>query len=540
MKILLLCTALFFAVNSNAQTVIFQDDFESGSGNWTFSGTGTNGWVVNNAYAGYPSLIPDTPPQPGSFNGGTQSNYMHIMNSDVCSFLSVCNANFDTGSTSNSTASSISISTAGMSNVSLDFWYLCVGQPGSAQGAVSYSLDGGITWTNLAQYSGVNSWTQETITNPSFDGVADLRIQFSWINSNAGADPAFSVDQIVVSSSLATSNSLTTVDDVAPGSWCEGTQTTLSVNYTSTGTWNPANNFNVELSDETGSFASPTVIGSVASTMSSGSIPATAPGSLVAGGAYRVRVVATDPATTGTDNSTDLIINALPSVSQSAISDVCVNGGAINLVGGTPGGGTYSGTGVSGGMFDPTITGLGTHTVDYTITSGSGCTNTASTTITVVDAPTVTLASYSNVCADASSFALTGGSPAGGTYSGTGVTGGMFDPLVAGAGTHDVTYTYTDANNCNGTATQTLTVESCAGIGENNIVSIVIAPNPTTDVFTITSEQEVKEVLVYDLQGKLIQTTHSNTVDVSGVSAGRYLVKVILENAVSNSAIVVQ
>ncbi|MEM9144033.1 MAG: gliding motility-associated C-terminal domain-containing protein, partial [Bacteroidota bacterium] len=42
-------------------------------------------------------------------------------------------------------------------------------------------------------------------------------------------------------------------------------------------------------------------------------------------------------------------------------------------------------------------------------------------------------------------------SPAGGTFSGTAVTGNSFDPAVAGIGTHTLTYSYTDGNGCTNT-----------------------------------------------------------------------------------------
>lgn len=60
-------------------------------------------------------------------------------------------------------------------------------------------------------------------------------------------------------------------------------------------------------------------------------------------------------------------------------------------------------------------------------------------------------------CVGGAPFALTG-SPAGGTFSGNGVSGGQFQPGSAGIGFHDVTYTYTASNGCAGTATQTVQV----------------------------------------------------------------------------------
>ena len=54
-------------------------------------------------------------------------------------------------------------------------------------------------------------------------------------------------------------------------------------------------------------------------------------------------------------------------------------------------------------------------------------------------------------------------SPAGGTFSGTGITdasNGTFDPAVAGAGTHTITYTYTDGNGCTNSANTNVVVNA--------------------------------------------------------------------------------
>ena len=60
-------------------------------------------------------------------------------------------------------------------------------------------------------------------------------------------------------------------------------------------------------SDATGSFASPTNIGTLTST-TSGTINATIP-AVPTGTAYRIRVISSTPAIIGTDNGTDLNIN---------------------------------------------------------------------------------------------------------------------------------------------------------------------------------------------------------------------------------------
>uniref|UniRef100_UPI0019820747 hypothetical protein n=1 Tax=Maribellus sediminis TaxID=2696285 RepID=UPI0019820747 len=137
-----------------------------------------------------------------------------------------------------------------------------------------------------------------------------------------------------------------------------------------------------------------------------------------------------------------LLVYTSPTVTLSSFSPVCVDADAFALSGGAPGGGNYSGTGVSNGQFDPATAGVGTHTITYSYTDSDGCPNSATANITVNDLPTVTLSAFSDVCVDAAEFALSGGSPANGTYSGTGVSSGQFDPATAGVGTHTITYTY--------------------------------------------------------------------------------------------------
>ncbi|CAG5080294.1 hypothetical protein CRYO30217_01248 [Parvicella tangerina] len=55
---------------------------------------------------------------------------------------------------------------------------------------------------------------------------------------------------------------------------------------------------------------------------------------------------------------------------------------------------------------------------------------------------------YDTLCGIGPSFTLNGGEPDGGTYSGTGVSNGVFDPAIAGEGIHPITYTYTSDNGC--------------------------------------------------------------------------------------------
>jgi len=156
----------------------------------------------------------------------------------------------------------------------------------------------------------------------------------------------------------------------------------------------------------------------------------------------------------------DIEVFASPTATLSlANTNDCVVNSNLVLSGGSPAGGTYSGPGVSGTNFSATAAGIGTHTITYTYTDANGCSATATDDIVVYDTPTVGLALPSTTdCLANTAFALSGGTPSGGTFSGPGVTGTNFDASAAGIGIHAITYVYTDGNGCENTATENIQV----------------------------------------------------------------------------------
>lgn len=114
-------------------------------------------------------------------------------------------------------------------------------------------------------------------------------------------------------------------------------------------------------------------------------------------------------------------------------------------------------------------TGSGPHAVTYNSTGNFTAAlvvfdgvNLSQDTIYVVVSNTYPTASFTppatSFCSSDSPFSLTGGSPAGGYYSGPGVTNGVFDPDAAGPGTHSICYTAVDPGGCTDTECQNFTV----------------------------------------------------------------------------------
>jgi subtilisin-like proprotein convertase family protein len=157
-------------------------------------------------------------------------------------------------------------------------------------------------------------------------------------------------------------------------------------------------------------------------------------------------------------------VNQLPLVAiAGAGATYCVTESTPVQLFGLPAGGTFSGGGVVGSTFVPSTAGAGTKIVTYTFTDGNGCANSDSDTVLVNPQPIVTLSAVRPLYCIYDLPDTLFGSPAGGTYTGNGVTGNLFSPSAAGAGSHAITYVYQDpVTGCSDTASLTLSVVSVA------------------------------------------------------------------------------
>ncbi|MEM9919275.1 MAG: hypothetical protein AAF990_14325, partial [Bacteroidota bacterium] len=169
----------------------------------------------------------------------------------------------------------------------------------------------------------------------------------------------------------------------------------------------------------------------------------------------------------------DVEVFALPNVTVEGGGNFCEDDPSLTLnpFESPSTGGVYSGPGVTDDgnsntlTFDPSAANIGTNMVVYTVTDANGCSNSASFTVTVNAGPTVTFTALADLCLnDGVQTGLGGGSPTGGVYSGAGVTDDgngttySFDPAVAGVGVTTITYTFTDGNGCDGSASDDVEV----------------------------------------------------------------------------------
>jgi len=398
-KLFLLFCLISLAQAVVSQTTLYQESFNSGTPAFTLNasdlgcvpGSSGNNWIINNSYS---SFFGTTPSQPAAITGSPNSGYMHI-----CSGLTA-NATFLAPADGNKLAKmNAPVSTLGATGVSLSFWYLCNGDQMATDsyfGRLYYSTDGGVTWVqDPTTYAQQPNWTQATITNPVFDNKADLRFAFMWVQVSANemlaSDPAFSVDEIKIQGTTAT-NTITTNAPTPTGPYCAGVN--LSVPFTSTGTFTAGNVYTVQLSDASGSFASPVSIGTLSSVLNTGTVSVTLPAGTASGSGYLIRVVSSSPAVNGS-NFGPITINAsvTPSVSISvnpgtticSVTSATFTATPVN--GGTP---TYqwqiNGSNVAGatGSTFSSSTLSNNNTVSVVMTSTASCANPPSVTATPV------------------------------------------------------------------------------------------------------------------------------------------------------------
>ena len=175
----------------------------------------------------------------------------------------------------------------------------------------------------------------------------------------------------------------------------------------------------------------------------------------------------------GCDNidTIDIVVNPVPNVQITSATNYCLNGSVVTLTANVAGG-TWSGSGIinaSTGEFDPGVAGLGTRPIMYAYTDGNGCTGYDTAMVTVSMGPDPTIDPVSPMCNNDAAINLTAATP-GGTWSGTGITNasaGTFDPSVAGAGSHVITYTVSAANGCQAMDTITIVVNGVVGLTIN-------------------------------------------------------------------------
>jgi len=267
---------------------------------------------------------------------------------------------------------------------------------------------------------------------------------------------------------------------------------------------------------------------------------------------YNTQVTIVSPSTTTTyyvtvtgsntctaHGSVTVTIVPQPNVSLNLMENsFCTSTNSAVLSGGLPIGGTYSGICVfNNNMVYPPVSGVGTYLVTYAYIDGNGCDNSATDLLTVNPIP---LVNFNNVMGplfiDTPPFDLMGYvDQSGGTFVGPGVMSGssIFNPLLAGTGSHMITYTYIHpSTGCSASQIQYMNV---GALGIYDIFSAVnalcIFPNPATIDVAISGlhPSYIKTIRIIDMvTGSILYSTEVTNekvnINISNFSAGTYII----------------
>jgi hypothetical protein len=183
-----------------------------------------------------------------------------------------------------------------------------------------YSTDG-TTWTAVAAGdiaaasfpTGASAYTfgAPLVVNVAAFNITGLNIAnngniyLRWnLNTTGGNSQGIGIDDVSVTATFATSNTITTGTLTgAPFAVDCTTSASGTVDFTSTGTFNAGNVYTAQLSSSAGSFASPLSIGTLSSTANSGTINITIPATTASGAGYKIRVVSSTPSVIGTETA---------------------------------------------------------------------------------------------------------------------------------------------------------------------------------------------------------------------------------------------
>lgn len=184
----------------------------------------------------------------------------------------------------------------------------------------------------------------------------------------------------------------------------------------------------------------------------------------------------------------------------------------------------------------------------YTVTGTTdGCSTELSVEVIVNPLPEVSIMGDlpELVCVSHAPIELTFGSPAGGTWSGNGVSDNVFDPEVAGVDTHLLTYTFSDENDCSNEASFEIQVDLCTTVDEiGDSGSFVLFPNPASDLCWIETSglpSAIDYVVVHDAMGRVVDMKNHPegsgalqqgqkslvSLDVGGLASGTYVVRLV-------------
>ena len=367
MKLKLLIVALFCSVLGWGQVTLANYKFE-------------NNLTVETGAIGSPT-----------FTASTTVSYFGGVTGQAVSYASSAGKYFD-----------LVISTTGYNNIDISF----SGRSSAASTSwvVTGDATGGTTFsaiTSLACPNGSFGALSPFVLGASYDNKASIRIR---ITATGSTTATLRLDDLIIRGVLISSNTITTTTPIVGSPFCvtASTGASVSVPFTSSGTFT-GNTYTAQLSNASGSFASPVNIGTLVSNANSGTISATIPANTATGTGYLIRVVSNGPAVTGSITAAFTVNLATNSIAPSTTQNILesANGSTLTVTEtstpssrqwyyATVSGGPYTNL-ISGGTvttYVPNFATAGTYYVVCVSTFACGTVTSNQVQINVIAAPT--------------------------------------------------------------------------------------------------------------------------------------------------------
>jgi hypothetical protein len=275
-------------------------------------------------------------------------------------------------------------------------------------------------------------------------------------------------------------------------------------------------------------------------------LSATVPGGIWSGGAYVTSNGTFNPALASLGNNTvtytlvsgacsvsvssQVSVSGVPNVQLSTPSPFCSNDPPQYILANMPGGVFVGGNYINGsGLFDPGLASQGNNMVIYSLVGNNGCVGSDTIQVVVNSNPDATITYPGTVCQDAPPFALTAATGGGVWSGGVYVNSGIFDPSVAGVGSHAVAYNVSSGQGCSSTSSIFITVEP------KPISFYDHQPNGLTVYFTDLSQ--FADTYLWNFGDGSPEVTDQNPVHVFPDN-GVYLVRLIAYNECGSDTLI--
>lgn len=267
---------------------------------------------------------------------------------------------------------------------------------------------------------------------------------------------------------------------------------------------------------------------------------------------YRYRAIVSNAACTpGVSTAAILTVNTFPVITaQPQNATICEGANQSFSVTATTGVGTLSyqwQLSVNGGTTWTNLTGATTSSFAQTaipagqngyrfrviVTAGCGSVTSNAAILTVNTYPIISFTAPAVICVSDPAISLSA-SPAGGAFSGNGVSGTSFAPSAAGVGPRTVTYTATNAG-CQSSVGRVILVNDCAErhLTLDQYPAIIVYPSPNNGRFSIRLNTDLYTKLnikIYNSAGQLVKSqvasglTYGSVIplDITNQASGTY------------------